>query len=689
MPKGIGYKGGKEHDALVRLVVEQAEFFREQLQDRWQRMVKHKRLYLTDRVDRRSAQEKTWRAAMATNRPYANVETKVAVMADIILSVDPMVQVEGVGDEDTDFAIRTETLLDYSLRQEKFRKKLPPGLRDTSIYGTTYWKTTWLNKSHSVEMPFSRKDVIAYSQILLDAVNAGAPPPPDPENSPTEFELWRKVVNDGLGSKGIRVPEPPSPGAKMVVTHEGPQLTQISPFDIWLDPLIDDIDEQDLVVHRVYKSREWLERRVKDGTYSAEAVEKCLHNAEGMRFSEQDEEINQVLEIPPFEGGDPTMKNPVELWECFRPQSEMKHLVILNRTGVINKHPKKMPYNHGRVPIHPVRNVVLAGQMLGISDLQPNEWLYYELTTLRNLRLDAVTLSVLPIFTRMRAGGGLPDLKKYLTPGKLLDVDRADAIQQLTKMQIPGEAFQEVGELKEESDEGFGIGGNVRGQTATVGRVSATESTSRLNQAMARLKLHALTFENDWEPHLEQSIALWQQFGTTEVREKIAQIDPLLNFSAGDLERALTCDLRFRGATRAIAKDLVAQQLMMFGEKNAANMIPKEARALMELVYQTLSLRNMDKVISVEGTRDLDQAYTIKKELAMAQAQAQKMATMAQSMGPPQQPGGPEAAKASGEAKAAQDAMAAAQASAGGGGAPGGAPGGVGEDPETGEGPGG
>jgi hypothetical protein len=109
----------------------------------------------------------------------------------------------------------------------------------------------------------------------------------------------------------------------------------------------------------------------------------------------------------------------------------------------------------------------------------------------------------------------------------------------------------------------------------------------------------------------------------------------------------------------------------------------------MELVYQTLSLRNMDKVISVEGTRDLDQAYTIKKELAMAQAKAQKMATMAQSMGPPQQPGGPEAAKASGEAKAAQDAMAAAQASAGGGGAPGGASGGIGEDPETGEGPGG
>lgn len=676
MPKGIGYKGAPEHDRVVKGVEEQADFYREQLQDRWERMVKHWRLYLTDRVDNRSLEEKKWRAAIATNRPFTNVETKTAVLADIILSVDPMVQVEGVGDEDTEFAHRIERLCDYTLNHSQFRKKLPPSLRATSIQGTEYIKATWVKKAHTITIPFSKADVTAYSQILLDAVNAGAPPPPDPEAMPTEFELWRKVVNDALGSKGIRVPDPPTPGAKQVVTYEGPWMGRLSAFDVWLDPLIDEMDEQTLVVHRVYKSRAWLEARVKDGTYSKEAVAKCLENGDSLRFSDQDTQINEVLELPPFDGSDPGMRKPVELWECFRPQEEWKHLVILNRSGVINKHPEKMPYNHGSVPILPVRNVVLPGQLLGLSDLHPNEWLYYELTTLRNLRLDAVTLSVLPIFTRVREGGGLPDLKKYLSPGKILDVARQEAIQQLTKMQVPAEAFQEPSELKEETDEGFGIGGNVRGQTATVGRVSATESQSRLNQALSRLKLHALTFENDWEPFLKQSISLWQQFGNEEVRARISGVDPLLNYSGGDLERALVVDLRFRGATRAIAKDLVAQQLMMFGEKFAANMLPKEQRALMALIYQTLSLRNLDKVISSEGTADLDQAYQIKKEAALAQAEMAKMqATMAKVGGPPAGGPGDAAANAQGAA------LAAAAGGAGGGEAA------AGEDESTGEGP--
>lgn len=676
MPKNKRGRDDYPH-GLVGDVVELADWHRNNLVEKWSQMVRWWKLYHSERVDRRAEHEK-WRANLVVPRAFANVEAKTATMSNLILGADPMTQVEGVGDEDAIFAKGIESLLDFTMRQTGIRGLLPPMLRAVAVQGTEYVKLTWESQAHVVNIPHDPQSMRDYSQRILDAVQVSGVQPP--EIATPEFELWRDQVNKAHAGKGINLPEPPKFGKQRVYTYEGPLLERIAAFDIWMDPLVDNWSKQPQIVHRVFQSKKWLEERVKAGMYDGEAVKKALSSSDTQKFSEFETEIQSLLGLQPADTGDPSYRESVELWDVFRPNDpEYKHCVVLNRSAIINSKdnsPTEMPYRHGRTPIIPIRNVVVPGLHHGVSDFQPNEWLFYELQALRNLRLDFTTIATLPTFKRVREAGGMPDLKKHFRPGSLIDVNRPESLEQLIKQGPPPASFQEVDNIKAEIDETTGTGENIRGEAATVGRISATDTQSRLNQALSRMKLHAVTFESDFEDVLNQAVALWGQYGTSSLRERITGKDPLLALSAADLERARHVDIRLRGATQAIAMDLRAQQLMMVGEKFINQMIPKEQRALLKMIWDTLSLRNAGEIISDEGTKDLDDAYQMQKAQAKAAAAAAGMqGIMGRVSGPPgadMPPGG---------------APGAPQGSPGAAPTPGNGAPPPGENPDTGEGP--
>jgi hypothetical protein len=630
MPNVVGYYGDPGHDKLVQEIEEIEAFYRQQLTASFTAMVKRWRLYLAERDDKRLPHEK-WRANTFVPYPFSGAETKASALCEVMNSTDPPIQAEGF-DSDDKLARKMERVHDYTLRKNKWGWQQDLAYREMIVQGTMFWKLTWGNRSRMVNVHPTMDQIRKFDQAVDQAVQLGAPPPPE---DPEQFKEWRQTVNTARYF-GI-IPEQPLPAAQQqeIVEYRGPLLERPFVGDLRFDPMVEDIQEQQLFIHRIVKKRKWVEDRAGTGPeykFDPRQVEAARANTEDGRFSIWEEEIAAMLGIPRIAQADPLFQDAVELWECWRPGTTAPYCVVMNRKAVINKTPDTHPFWHGQLPFIPVRNVPIPRRLLGISDLQQTEKLYLEMNTLHDLLLDAVLLAVIPVFTKKRSSGVVEN-QRYLRPGGFIDVDVADAIQSLTKFD-PGlqHAFRMIENLKANIDETNATGPNVRGSAATIGRVSATESQGRLSQALLRTKQQVLRIEEEHQNIPAQAAYLWYQFGEEQVRLRIGgdelAIDPFVEMGRNDFLQMLGIDFRFRGATKALNRELSAQQLdaWLKTATQAAALMPKEVRAVLAKIYEIQGHKGVGNIITDEGTAATQEVYDAQILQARMQVQAANQA---------------------------------------------------------------
>jgi hypothetical protein len=102
-------------------------------------------------------------------------------------------------------------------------------------------------------------------------------------------------------------------------------------------------------------------------------------------------------------------------------------------------------------------------------------------------------------------------------------------------------------------------------------------------------------------------------------------MDPMANLDRDKLMTALAANYRFRGATQALNRELLAQQLILFGDKYNALMLPTEGRQLMREVANAMGLRGISKIISTEGDQRKQAEYDAQQAAQMAAVKAQEM----------------------------------------------------------------
>lgn len=598
-------------DAETRLVKDAEEFeifSRSQLQQYNEDSVRFWKLYLAKRVDHRGPHEK-WRANVFLPWPYRGVEARVAQLVDALTSADPMIQAEGVGDEDYESARHGERLLDYTTRGNQFRKLLTSILRAAGIQGTDFIKSVWKEQSHVITLFPTAGELKSFESAVQDAIASGIAEPPDFTSEPEAFNEWRELVNKG--SK-IKIPEPPYRGKKVITKYRGPWIERIPFGDMRLDPLVQEIQDQHCVIHRLVKPEEWLKARTGSGPdkpFDPKAVEDAMSGWNGEQLNEFQTEIAETMGVTESATLDPYYKDAVELWEVWKLGSRYPFQVILNRKRIINKRPAELPFLSGENHIAAIRNVLVPGYALGISEFQETEALYYEAIALRNLRLDAVTLATLPAFSKLREVG-IPEIQKRLSPGALIDVSRPDAIKKLMDGFVPSEAYREIDAIERDVDDANATGANVRGQTSEIGRVSATESQGRLNQALTRMKLGAVLVDEDLSGPVRQWLSLWYQFAPADLRLRVGgDGDGLMAVDKTKILEALQYDYRLRGATRAQDRALTVQQLNDFAKEYKDLLAPPELRILMKQAFEIMGLKGVSKIVSDQYTKLLTEKF--------------------------------------------------------------------------------
>ncbi len=621
-------------DAFVRDVTNRFEFYRDQRMQVVRDSLEFWDLYLTKKREFRLKGEE-WRANMALPDAYANVEAMIANLVSIMLSADPVVQPEGILDTNMEPAKSVERLLDYAYRKNSFPKWLTKLIRARAVAGTSFFKLTWVELAHTTTLSRDPKALERF-QLAVDMTkqNPGIPTAPNWMTEPKAFELWRKTVNTAGRAK---IPAMPLDGPQRIVRYRGPKLHVLPLTSVYLDPLIDDMAEQNFILHRVVKPVAWLEDKVKRGFYDKAAVAAAMQGWDGRVVEDEETQLANKMGITSDSGGaaDPFYSKAVELWDLYQPGAEFPYTLILNHRRVINLRPEEMPFLHGEPSVGAVRGVVVPGHFYGISALAPARDLFWEKRKLRNLRVDATTLNVLPAYMKLKEVG-LPEMMHKIRPGALIPVSRTDAITPLTRDPLPPVAYREPADMDVDIADSMGVYASTKGAPAAIGRVTGTEFQGRENRAQIRFKLDSLFLEEDLAPINRQMLALFAQMGDDPYIEKVGgPPNPFVELDRGTIIESMDTQWRFRGPNKAINKDMQVQQLLMWVKTFGATLTPTEYRYAARLILDLLDIRGGTQLITGQGTAQKQGEYDLAAQTAQLQQQAAMQQARMQAVQPP------------------------------------------------------
>jgi hypothetical protein len=649
---------GEQSKKLVADLMERRDYFEKALAPRFREMVTDHRLYLGHREDRRLPHEK-WRSMSWLGDPARLTDTEVQAQAEILTSMDPPITVEGVDPGDEARARAYERAGDYWLRQQKWTYTLEMVLRGLSIQGWKVLKTGFREIRHQQIKRPTKAQLIQFDTQLNEALKTGlVSNPPGPsiaDQGPEAMGQWQDW-HEANSAVYPMLPALPMPGPVDTIEYRGPYLFRPSEFSLLFDPYIENWSEQPLVMQRIVKPRKWGEEQVKAGKFDEKAFAEGKNTDEGKRLTQYEVEIAAQYGLTCNEQ-DPFYKEADEYYECWRIGDADPYLVILNRKTAVNVSTAN-PFWHQRLPYIAVRNVPLEGRAFGLSSYNQLRKSFHDRLTFRDLLFDGLILSVLPVFLKSR-NLGLSEAQRFLQPGAILEVNDPNGLKPGWTSMAGFAELMRVGEmLMADQNTQLGTWENVQGQSATVGRVSATESQSRLQQALVKQKKKAERYEDELSGIWPQMFYnAYQHYSEPEFAGLMAKIvgkdedDPFAEVTRETFAEDIAQDVRFRGAASKINKELMAQQLKDFlvtvSQIQSASgiptqlMTPVEAREVMRRLYETLVQKGSAAVFTAEGDAAAQQLLEAHQQQAAnaplaAQNQGIQLQTQQQQMMNPQ-----------------------------------------------------
>jgi hypothetical protein len=584
-----------QDDPLDRIgseTVELYEYYLKKLAPTWTRWVKHWRLYSAQRKATRPVRER-WRSYVHVPYPFSGVQTSVGSFLDLIFSITPPIRPAGQGPDDIANEKKIERLFAYQMRKTDFQGELELYLIECFVQGIAWRRSTWVDDIRQIFVHPSQEEMAQFEEAVVAAIEAGMPLPPGFAPSPESqasglgapggamaqpgagedadqmgdaFEEWRLMAIQN----GFQVPEPPTPGPQTIINYRGTGFKYVSAFDKVFDPAISRWEDQEMTFTRFVKPISWVKSKTDmdgkdankpfDGKLVAEALGE-MHGegtAQGeVNVDSYQEEIFQMMGVSGMRGEEPHRKGDsrlVEIIEAYAPNTEFPYRLILNRHKKPVNKTKYGPYWHGESPDVVITNNRLPGLQVAMGEFVQPERLYYEMNTIRELRLDGVLLSVLPMFVRLREAG-MVELAKKLIPGMIIEAARTDGISQLTNVDVPEAAYTEIDKIKQDIDETNATFPNVRGALSGSSSTTATETNRAFQNAMVRTTQRILRFEGQISKWIHHSLFNWYQFAKPIERIRVGgdpPIDPFITYRRKDFLAAIDMDFHFAGARTAV-----------------------------------------------------------------------------------------------------------------------------------------
>jgi hypothetical protein len=494
---------------------------------------------------------------------------------------------------DADRARKTETFLDYAVREEiGLFPILDRVVLGTVINGIQFTKQAWELKTvhrRSVhEFPADMlPDQVVQAVVsgetkfleALERVDGYA------KDKAAELRKDREIVLEVTqkvdGTLCVTT-------EREEVTHDAPRVSLIDPEDLAVNADAPyDLQDADHVLHRYWMTIDEIKRAVRRGTF--ELTDKEVEELEKLTTTEKspgDDDTHQIKETRDTitgvdgtnKGGEPYRLELIDgyLGEDINDDGEDEQIVA---TVIVAK-PSLVPrvkrledvFRHGLRPFVAWYLNPVAGTFWAIGIPQVLEGIQTELNTIHNQRVDAGQINNTPFGWYVPSAGFNPE-KMPLEPGFMMPVDDIAHVKLHTPGNFTAWGFQEEANLLAIAER------RTKVNDLTIGRIGETQGAARTASGVQALDarqnigfdIYIRRFQESFKLCLQQILALYAQYmppgKETRVLGKYPDQGETV-ISREDLRGQY--DLRFTGNALSTDRELERQVLnfMMSGPLN-------------------------------------------------------------------------------------------------------------------------
>lgn len=271
-----------------------------------------------------------------------------------------------------------------------------------------------------------------------------------------------------------------------VVMREGPQFEPVSIWDFYWDPSAHSIETAEWVIHRTWRSHEYVTKKVESGEW----FEIDLEHAKGLQSDRRKSEVWAGRDAAAQRtNSNPDGNKEHEVWSYYEGDTVY---ILLDRELCV-AHIKE-PFFHRQLPFQIYRPTPQEHEFVGIGEIEPIKHLQYELNTLRSQRRDNATLVLQKAF--LYADGFVDPKNLKIAPGAGIPVSGTDirsVIQPLEFGDIPSSSYQESQEIKGDIELSSGVSETLAGGSGDGSASSETATGIQLVQQAAGVRIKLKT----------------------------------------------------------------------------------------------------------------------------------------------------------------------------------------------------
>ena len=467
--------------------------------------------------------ERAGRSKVVSSDVMDAVEWVMPSLMRIYFSSD-IVSCEPVGPEDQTVAERVSALLNYQFtrRGDGFVVAYK-WFKDALIYGLGVAKISWEDRFRDV--PFSVPEMSESDFNALSAEDGieitgfeRVEIPPD------EVSVQRIVQQTVMGlppdmpddekAEAVRMAVESMPrlatyfnveGKKAILDYSGPVYEVIPPEDFLYDPEAEELRDARFVIHRVFRTPDYLRRMESEGVYFnvEEAIEKGNTQRDGDRSDREkgfrnaeNDRTNPWTMTENIEDAD--KRRPLELyewWGLFDPDGSGRltpHVITVANDVVIRL--ERNPYDHGEPPFEVLRPVLDVHKFEGIGFADMVKEFQETKTSLRRQILDNISWQNNGMWEVQRGAGVEMESLVNPRPGGVVRTDMPGAVRPLTPPPLQQAGFMALEFEQTQLEQRTGITRYNQGLDSRSLNKTATGITAIMGASQQRIELIARLF---------------------------------------------------------------------------------------------------------------------------------------------------------------------------------------------------
>jgi hypothetical protein len=467
--------------------------------------------------------ERAGRSKVVSSDVMDAVEWVMPSLMRIYFSSD-IVSCEPVGPEDQTVAERVSALLNYQFtrRGDGFVVAYK-WFKDALIYGLGVAKISWEDRFRDV--PFSVPEMSEGDFNALSAEDGieitgfeRVEIPPD------EVSVQRIVQQTVMGlppdmpddekAEAVRMAVESMPrlatyfnveGKRAILDYSGPVYEVIPPEDFLYDPEAEELRDARFVIHRVFRTPDYLRRMESEGVYFnvEEAIEKGNTQRDGDRSDREkgfrnaeNDRTNPWTMTENIEDAD--KRRPLELyewWGLFDPDGSGRltpHVITVANDVVIRL--ERNPYDHGEPPFEVLRPVLDVHKFEGIGFADMVKEFQETKTSLRRQILDNISWQNNGMWEVQRGAGVEMESLVNPRPGGVVRTDMPGAVRPLTPPPLQQAGFMALEFEQTQLEQRTGITRYNQGLDSRSLNKTATGITAIMGASQQRIELIARLF---------------------------------------------------------------------------------------------------------------------------------------------------------------------------------------------------